>query len=411
MVKFSRYVLVIIAIIGLSVAIPRLYWISFEKPIKAPIVFYSCIDKDFYMIRPAQNSIKTNSQGDEVSRDVFEKMLPLNYSRQLTLNGTMPDSINGIEMDIHEIRRNRSFFRIRPRELHAPKPTLFPLFESESGRANLEMPDDFFRITWRMEFIDAETNQINEEKSRMFSALLYKRGFQFPAKTIDGIPTTRKSCDEGYLVIDSEDQLFHVKMVNAKPFVRKVDVPEGLKFKQISCVDFSDKLYYAYLFSTNNEIYVLTQYDYMLEKLEIENIIPEEGEIRIQGDLFNYNITSSNDGMIKSTILDKDFQFVDVYQETWLKKEERREGKIAQFIFPFEIKLSDKNSDYITFFVNPHTTFYWSFLSIVLTIIQLVLLKRKNEKITNHLLDLGFITVAGLFGFIAVNVFPNKFFT
>ena len=410
MVKISRYILVCVAIVALSIAIPRLYWISFENPIKAPSVFYSCIDNEFYMIRPQQNSIKTNEKGDEISRDDFEKLLPLNYSRQLSLNGTMPDSVNGVEMDLHEINRNRSFFRIRPKEMDTPQPSLFPLFESKSGRANLEMPEDFFRITWRMEFIEAKSNSINEEKSRMFSAVLYNRGFQFPAKTINGIPTTRKSCDEGYLVLDSKNQLFHIKMVKGKPFVKKVDVPEGLQFKQISCVDFSDKLYYAYLFSANNEIFVLTQYDYMLEKLEIENILPEKDEVRISGDLFNYNITSIGDGYIKTSILDKNFNFVDEYTETWLTKEERKEGKIARLLFPFEIKLNSKNSDFVNFYFQAQKTVLWLVLSLVLLIIQILILRKKSEKIKNHLLDLGFVALAGIFGFIAVNVFPNKFF-
>jgi len=410
MVKFSRYILVIIAIFSLAIALPRLYWISFEKPIKAPSVFYSCIDDDFYMIRPAEDSKKTNSKGEELSREEFELKLPLNYSRQLTLNGTMPDSVKGVEMDIHEINRNRSFFRVRPKDIDTPLPSLYPLFESQSGRANLEMPDDFFRITWRMEFIDAKTNKILEEKSRMFSAVLYNREFKFPAKSINGLPTTRKSCDEGYLVIDSADQLFHVKMIKGKPFVRKVDVPEGLKFKHIACVDFNDRLYYAYLFSTSHEVYVLTQYDYVLHKLEIEDVHPELNEVRIMGDLFNYSITSLGNGFILNTILDKDYRFVDEYKETWPVRDERMEGKVAQFLFPAQLKLSDNDSSFIRFFFETNKSFSWIILSLLLLVTQFMIVRKRKENIKNQIVDFGIIAVTGIFGFIAVNFFPNKFF-
>ena len=410
MVRLSRYFLVVIAILSLAIAIPRLYWITFEKPVRAPSIFYSCVDGDFYMIRPGDKVRRTNSKGKEFSREELELKLPLNYSRQLTLNGTMPDSINGIEMDLHEIGRTRSFFRIRSKEMDTPKPSLFPLFESQSGRANLEMPDDFFRITWRMEFIDAASNKIDEEKSRMFSAVLYKRGFQFPAKSINGIPTTRKSCDEGYIVVDSADQLFHVKMVKGKPFIRKVENPDGVKFKQISCVDFKDKLYYAYLFSTNHQIYVLTQYDYMLVKLPVENVLPEKNEVRIMGDLFNYNVTSVGDGFISSTILDKDFNLIDEYKESWPTKQERIEGKVANFLFPIQVKMTDKKSDFIKFFIEFNKSLSWLVLSFLLTATHFFLLKRRSARISKHLLDLGIVILTGVFGFIAVNVFPNKFF-
>lgn len=409
MVKFSRYILVLIAILSLSMALPRLYWMMFEKPIKAPSIFYSCIDNEFLMIRPAQNSIKTNEKGDEISRNEFEKRLPLNYNKQLTLNGTMPDSINGVEMDFHEISRNRSFFRIRPKDIDTPRPSLYPLIESQSGRANLEMPDDFFRITWRMEFIDATTNKINEEKSRMFSAVLYKRGFQFPAKSINGIPITRKSCDEGYLVIDNADQLFHIKMVEGKPFVRKAEIPEGIRFKHIACVDFNDKLYYAYLFSTDHKVYVLTQYDYLLEQLEVEDIHPELHEIRILGDLLNYSITSVGEGFVECTVLDKDFKFVDNYKESWLTKEERIEGKIAQLLFPFELSLKDKSSSYNRLFTVFNSSFYWVILNLILMLIHWIMIRKYRIKNKNHFIDFVIIAITGIFGFIAVNFFPNKF--
>ncbi len=151
------------------------------------------------------------------------------YTRQLLISKTMPDSINGIELDMHLININNSTFRLRPVDTDSPKPGLYPLFESQSGRANLELPNDFFRITWRMEFVDAETNRVLEDKSRIFRQCFYKRGFQFPAKSSNGLPTTRKSCDEGYLVVDAANQLFHIKMKKGEPFVKKVDLPDGFK--------------------------------------------------------------------------------------------------------------------------------------------------------------------------------------
>lgn len=410
MVKISRYFLVIIAIIGFGIALPKLYWVAFAEPIRAPFIQYSCIDNDFMLLRSGDGVVRCNSKGDTFTREEYENKLPLMYTRQLLMNNTMPDSINGVEMDMHDISTNRSTFRVRPKEIHAPQPTLYPLFESQSGRANLEMPADFFRITWRMEFIDAESNTIDEEKSRMFSAVLYKRGFKFPAKSINGLPTTRKSCDEGYLVVDSKDQLFHVKLTKGLPFVKKVELPEGLKFRCIKCVDFKDKFYYAYLFSTENRVFVLTQYDYQLVKLDVENINPEENEIRIYGDLFNYNIISKGDGTITSQILDKDYKKVNEYKETWPVRNERTEGKIAQFLFPAQLKMTNSNSSFVRFFFETNKSFNWIILSLIFVAIQFFIIRKRKENIKNQIVDFGIIAVTGIFGFIAVNFFPNKFF-
>jgi len=410
MVKISRYVLVIIGIIGFAIAIPKLYWITFAKPIKAPFIQYSAVDHDFMIIRSDDGTVFTNPEGKKFTREEYETKLPFMYTRQLLMNQTLPDSLDGVEMDPHQISNYRSSFRLKPEDLHAPLPSLYPLFESRSGRVNLEMPEDYFRITWRMEFINAETNKIDEEKSQMFSAVLYNRGFKFPAISINGIPTTLKSCDEGYLVIDSADQLFHVKMIKGKPFVRKVDLPDGLKFKTIQCIDNNDKLYYAYLFSEDNHVYALTQYDYLLERFPVDDVDPDQCEIRIYGDLLNYNITVQGEGFVRLHIFDRELHLVDEYSESWPVQNERNEGKVAATLFPAQLSMTDINSDYINFYFKPSNSFYWIIVSLLLAFVQIIIIRKRKEKLQNQLLDIIVICITGVFGFLAVNFFPNKFF-
>ncbi len=411
MVKLSRYILVIIAITGLAIVLPKLYWMAFAQPVKSPFVQYSAVDNDFLILRNEEKTVFTNTKGETFTREEYEARLPFVYTRQLLMNRTLPDSINGVEMDPHQISKYRSIFRLKPEDIRAPQPSLFPFFESQSGRVNLEMPEDFFRITWRMEFIDAETNQINEEKSRMFSAVLYKRGFQFPATSISGIPTTLKSCDEGYLVVDSANQLFHIKMVEGKPFVRRVDLPAGLKFKTIQCTDNSDKLYYAYLFSEDKHLYMLTQYDYLLEHFPVDDIDPEKHEIRIYGDLLNFNVSVLGEGFVRSHIFDRDLNPVDEYSEIWPVQSQRKEGKIAAALFPVQLSMTNPNSGFINFYFQPSPAFYWLAVSLLLAIVQFILIRKRKQKLRSQLPDLLIICLTGIFGFLAVNFFPNKFFS
>lgn len=400
----------VVAIVAFSIALPRFYWMAFDKPNRAPFVMYSCIKSDFMIQRNESGVVFMDTKGEIFPREEYEETLPLFYSRQLMVSGIMPDTINGVPMEMHAINMARSFFRARPRDILMPSPGLYPMFESESGRAALEMPKDFFRITWRVEFLDAKENSINEEKSRMFSKVLYDKGFKFPSKTINGLPTTRKSCDEGYLIVDSAGQLFHVKMVKGEPYVRRVDLPVGLTFDYISCVDFRDKKYYAYLFSADNHLYILTQDDYELVKLPVEGVDPLNYEIKIYGDLFHYNIMTAGDDFLKVEVLDSEYKKVDVYNETWPARSQRKEGKIFNFLFPAELKMAINKSSFIGFFPTFNLSFRWIILSLVLIAVQLYLVRRRKAAFPKHFIDLGIIAVTGIFGFLAVNIFQNKFF-
>jgi hypothetical protein len=195
MVRISRYILILTAVIAAATALPNLYWTIIEKPVKAPMIRYSCTDKTFMIFRSGTTILRQDSKGNSYSRDEYERKLPMLYYVQLASTGKMPDSINGVELDMHTIRKASSNYWFQPKNMDGPQSGLYPLFESESGRVNLEMPNDFFRMKDRLEFIDPKTNKVLKEKSTLFSSTLEKRGFTFPARIIAGIPTVKKSCD------------------------------------------------------------------------------------------------------------------------------------------------------------------------------------------------------------------------
>jgi len=409
--KISRYILVFITILATSVALPELYWLAFEKPINAPFTMYSSQEHDFFMItREQDETVRIDRKGNKYTRDEFELKLPMFFSRQLALNGTLPDTLNGVALDLHEINRARSTLRFRARDMQTPIPELYPLFESESGRANLEMPTDFFRITHRMEFLDAATNTINERKSQMFTTVLNNRDFNYPAKTIAGIPTTRKSCDEGYFVVDSKDMMYHVKMIKGEPYVRKIEVPDGLTFKHISPVDFSDKKYYAYLISEDNGLYILTQDLYEFIRWPFDALQPETDELRIYGNLFHYTVITRRPGYQKAMALDTEYSNVDEFTETWKEREESKQGIIASYIFPAEMRLSVPTTNFVDFYAERTRKFNWVFLNLLLVVVQIVIIRRTKLKMQKNLLDLVIVAITGIYGFIAVNFFQNKFF-
>ncbi|HCY40061.1 MAG TPA: hypothetical protein DHV48_01685 [Prolixibacteraceae bacterium] len=409
MEKVSRYLLVFIAILTLAIILPRLYWMAFEKPVRKPFILYSCINDDFMIHRISEKTWE-DTKGQQYTREEYEQKLPMMFLKQLLASGTMPDSVNGVKLDMRDIAREKSFFRLKANEIDAPAPALYPLFESQSGRAMLDLPDDFFRITWRIEFIDAATNMVLEEKSQLFSATLFQYGFSFPAKTISGLATPRKSVDEGYLIVDAKDQLFHLKMIKGKPYVKTINVPEGLKFKYISCVDFKNKDFYAYLFSDKNEIYILTQGDYELIKWPVEGFDRSNSDLKIYGDLFNFTVVIESENQFKVIALDLDYQVVDTYTETRKLKEEQTEGKIFASLFPAQVSMTSDSSKFIRFYVSISKGLNWIIFNLLLMAFHFTLLFKRKVKLKNHLADLGIVAVSGIFGLIAIWIFPNKFF-
>ena len=401
----------LVAILAGAIMIPKVYWIAFEKPHRSPFVMYSCMDDDYMILRTDGEVERVDTKGNSYTREEYEQKLPLMYVRQLLISESMPDTIKGVAMDMHELSRAKSFFRFKPEDMISPKPKLYPMFESESGRAQLEMPEDFFRITWRIEFLNSNTNKVDEEKSKMFSAALFQKGFKFPAKHISGIPTTRKSCDEGYLLVDAEDQLFHLKMMEGLPYVYAVELPEDLTFKYISCVDNKDKRFYAYLFSNANEIYILTQDEYILKKLPVTGFQAETCELKIYADLFNINVIIEDDEHLNIFTLDYNtYEVVDKYSESWKARKDRPEGKVFSYLFPAQLSMTNPNTNFINFYSNLSGGYGWILLNLALLIIHFIIIRKRKAKLSRQLPDLVIVALTGVFGFLAVNIFPNKFF-
>jgi hypothetical protein len=412
MVKISRYILVIIGILAASIAIPSLYWTIFEKVSSVPTIYYSCTLNDFMIVRSGQGETKfQDSKGNTYTMSEYEKNLPMMFFKQLMSDGRMPDSINGVPMDPSTLNRARSFFSYSPKKLFAPPVLLNPLFESESGRVQLTMPDDFFRIGHRMEFIDAASNKVNEAKSVLFTKALQDKGFAFPAQIIAGIPTTRKSCDDGYFVKDSRGDLFHIKMVKGNPYVARIDVPDDINIRYIECVDLRSREFYCYLFTEKSGVFVVTDEVYDLQRLPLEGFNPAIHSVKINCDLFHKTISLVGDDFIHTVVVDDAYNVVDQYHETWKGKYERPDGKAFATLFPFQISMDIPETSLISFYTILSPGYRWIVSNLIFVAISIWLIYKRESSLKQNALDLAIVAITGVFGFVATLIFPNKFYS
>lgn len=411
MAKISRYILVLIGIMAASIALPELYWIIFRQSRPTPNIVYSRILDDFLMVtREDGEIVRIDTRGNYYTRDAFEENLPLLFFRQLLITGNMPDSIKGVPMDHAELSKHAAYFNFRPIDLNTPRPVLWPLLESRSGRVNLEIPEDYFRIHRRIEFIVAETNRVDREKSDRFNEALLGTGFVFPAQFVAGLPTTRKNVDEGYFIKDSQGDLFHLKMVRGNPFVAHIPIPEELDIVHIECVDLRTEEFYAYLFTACNRIYLLMQGGYALQHLPIEGYDRYAHRLRVRKDILHKTVSIMADDHIRVTVIDDDYDIVDYYEEYWEKAHERPDHVMFARIFPFQLQMIRADSRFVTFSLEFSKGVAFLALHVLLTALSVYLLRRKGRDLRKHGPDLLLVLLTGLFGFIATRVFPNKFY-
>jgi len=405
--RLSRLLLVLIIIFVAAIYIPQYYWKIFDKKTNRPFVLYSVLLKDFLISR-AEGPVTTytDSKGKQYTRTEYEQLLPLFNYRQLISNGTMPDSLNGVKLEVREVRKNNIFIRLKPTKIIKPQIQLYPLFESQSGRVQLEMPDIYFRINDRMEFINASTNRVNEELTRMFTDTLLARGFVFPAKLIAGNPTTRKPFDEGYFVVDAENKTFHIKMVKGKPFCRDTHFPRDLQIRSIFVKEMGLKEFYAILISEDSNIYLISYDNYRLIHLPLKGYNYAESNLLFLGNMFIRNFLVINQNNIKTFVTDRDYRLINTYQESWKSRDERTAGIVAEYLFPFTIKLVSPYSRYVDFFVR-YPTFKSIMGILFFVVLAMLIMKYKNLSLKKNWVNVLIVLLSGMYGLIAILIFED----
>ncbi|MFH1851707.1 MAG: DUF4857 domain-containing protein [Candidatus Neomarinimicrobiota bacterium] len=403
--RIARLMMVIVVIFVAAIYLPEFYWKIFDKNIRTPQVYYSTLTQQFMLgHHDGEKYVMSDQSGREYSRDEFERTLPLIHYRQLTLNGEFPEKIQGREMVLEEIRLNNLMDRIKPYTLDSPQIDLYPLFESKSGRVNLEMPAEMFRIRERMEFIDAVSNRVNEELSAAFSDALIARGFTFPAQLICGNPSTRKPFDEGYFVVDGANQVFQIKMIQGEPFCVNTGIPANLDIRRIIIKEMNLREFYGTLITEDSRVFLISYDNYRLIELPLTSYKLDQTNLFWMGNIFYRTFSQINEGSIHTVVTDRNYQVIDEYRETWETNADRAAGKIAKILFPFTISLTDESSVYVDT--------YWEFsglagligMVLFLGLHILIVRFRKKRLIPANLLIVG---ATGLYGLIAVNIFKS----
>ncbi|MBO9634439.1 MAG: DUF4857 domain-containing protein [Chitinophagaceae bacterium] len=406
--KISRYLLVVLAVLTFAYVLPSIYNVLFDTRINAPYITYSTTQKEYYAaLWQDGKSIFTDRHGKTYTQHEFMDNTPIeNYSYHLS-KGTYLDSFAGMRLDPRQLQKENFFSWIEFSQLNTPQYGIYPLFESQP-EFGLSFSKDYFRIGQRIEFIDAKSNILNQDKSRIFDEALRKEGFSYPAKMASGLPTLMKKRDEGWFIVDSKEQLFHLKMIKGQPWVKKIATPAGMKFRYIICNDFDADEFYAILITPSHTMHVLNKRDYSITQLPVEGFNAENTSAIVTGNLFNKTVITKSDKGVQLTTMDRDYKVIDRYFYPLPQKSEMAIGKVASAIFPFQLELSSPHDEFIGFHFSESNNWSWLVLNILLLIATIILIRREGKSISRSIPDLILVALTGIFGFLAVHIIPNK---
>lgn len=302
-----KYLIITLAIVMLTWLLPAFYELLAPRTDKMPFVLYSCLDSTFIRFETHGKQIQyVNSRGERFTKAETDSLLPLFSFRQLVAEGRLPDSLFGVALTPKLIQQNTFHFKTSPKQLNKPAVGLYTLLESASGKVDLTLPPDVFRLTRDgLEFIDCETNTVNRAKSLSFTRELTKQGFTFPVHLIWGNGTTRKDYDNGFLLTDANDRLFQLKMVKGTPFVREIAKTDpGIRFTDVFVIEPANRALVGLVVDDAHRLYAVRangtlapvgqQTSSVVHRTSVPRTLtydPQEMQITIVGDLFHWTIT------------------------------------------------------------------------------------------------------------------------
>jgi hypothetical protein len=148
--------------------------------------------------------------------------------------------------------------------------------------------------------------------------------------------------------------------------------------------------------------------DYRLQKLASGNYNAHRDNVLILGNLFYRNISIIKDDHINVYALNRDYEIIDSYQQSWQTRYQKKAGVVSRYLFPFTLTLqSDKTRFVDLYFRFNLQTALW--VNILFFIVLASWIGYKYNVAWKQMIPHLLITLmTGIFGFIAALIFSEK---
>lgn len=409
--RLARWSLLLLIVLVLAVWLPQLWNLVFEYRYGKTKLFYSPVREDFVyteLLGEGHDFIYRDRAGSDYTREEFEALIPFIYYKNMELWGRLPLELAGQRFDKAAIRAERQVMALDPVELpsHAPRVELFPLLESNPGRARLRFPENAFRGGERLEFINSDANRLDPDLTARFTEALAERGFAFPVQAIFGRVSILKAFDAGYFLIDDGGGLFHLKRVDGEPWVNPVALPDGLEVRHIKVAENKRREFLGFLLAEDDRLYLLGDGDYRLVPLPLPGYDSDRMELKIIFNPLYRTAIYSDQEQIHAVAMDRDFEVIALYQRTMAMARPRLVDRLWETLTPYGLSLREPESRYVALSPRLHPA-PGAAIGIGLSLILAYLfLRRRGQSLRASAVDLIIVALSGLYGLIAVLVLP-----
>ena len=408
---YSKYLIVLIAVFSFSIIMPYFYSIIFIENTSKDFVYYSEIIDDFAVSTFTQNRsfIYRDKAGNTYTEKEFKQLLPQVYVRDLVLTNSYSEIINNRIISAEDMIKYNFYLSARAKNIDEERIRikLSPVFETQSGSANLTMPVDLARIGKDITFINARTREIDNEKSELFTNELINKGFTFPVKLYGTNPDVRKPYDVGTFLIDKNNTLFRLYMVKGKPVVEKYNTNIG--DEEIIYISIRENKYadfYGFMIAKSGNIFLIN-INHTLSKITVDNYNPNKDNMRININPLHILLNISTDKYQYTYIYDKNYNLLKSYP---LDIESSLSGyrlDIYNMLFPFSI-YHDASSAAGYLKIEKSENLLLSIIFIVFLLCIYIVICRYFKSISKTtIIDIFVIALSGIYGFTALILLQN----
>ncbi|VVS94578.1 DUF4857 domain-containing protein [Desulfoluna spongiiphila] len=399
MLKVSRIAILLLMTLVCAIYVPEQVRRLLVERSFSPFILYSSPLKTF-LVRDRDKDTgqprMTDLSGKEYTRKEFETALPMFFYKDLAAWGCLPESVDGVKVTYKKVAMNRQVLSLRPRTLSSPVVPLYPLYESASGFTQLEEPDSMFRVTGAFEFVDAETNAVDENRSARFTGALAGKGFVFPAQGIFGNPTARKPFDEGYFITDAKGSLFHLKMVGGNPWVKNTGLAPSSGIRYIGMDENPRREFYGLMIEGNGTASLLSWDTYTPTVLPLKGYDPDTMSLAVYCDLLKRSFVVTDKKAVRVWVTDR--QYRPTASHTYLLAE-KKGRELMKRLFPLRVVRAKGESGFALL------DFNWSLEAWAMSLFCVALMmgwRVRQHRGARHPEDLLLVLLTGGCGLLAV---------